>query len=587
MLVRELMISSILIFSKKKYKYDKEWLLANKNFDLDDVITIYTSLKEIHNEKFKKVNLHSKDQILEIKEQAKFMYNGNNFDKDFLDFMPSVYFCQYFELFVDEPVSQFEVVTNESQEIFLKTFCKNLLNLFIIKKSDFQKHPGHEAFIENFSITAGPDENSSFKDIGYYNETRSHPLINFKDDRIFLPVSFILAEAIYESPFYWMMKDPKYKEKCSKNRGDTGESIVFEYLSKVFRGNAYRRVLLESKKGHTDTDIDVLCILGNKALCVQVKSQKLREISRRGDDKTLKDDFKKAVQDAYEQGWIARKKILDKSSRFFDENRNEIKLPQIDEVYIAILTTENYPSLTHQVHLMLNLHEGSHSPLVMTIFDLELVTHYLPDPYEFLYYVRQRISLINYFYGNEEIVFLSHHLIKKLWKDPKCPFRFVLNQDLSQIINRNYVPLREGINVSDKGDVIKSRWKNDEFDKLCAQIKKISSEKTTDIIFHLYDLSVDARSTLVKGMKTSRSNTKKDGKFHDFSLPPDYNYTPHFEISYFSSETNSLEEVKRQLLTLCTIRKYRSRGDFWLGLGSIKDSSNMIDLLIYEYQPWE
>ena len=575
-------------FLKKKYRYDKKWLATNKKFKFDEVTVIYKELKKMLSEKFKKVNLYLKSKIPEIKENAKAKYDGNNFEKDFLKFIQMIEFHQYSDLFIDESVLKFTPGTDEHRDASRKTFCKNLLNLFVVKKSDLQKYSGGEAFIKNFSITAGPNVNSSFKDINSYNITKSHPLIEFDDDRMLLPVSFILAEAIYESPFYWMMKDRNYSEEYRKHRGNAGEDIVFEYLSKVFKKNTYRRILVKSNKGRTDTDIDVLCVLGNKALCVQVKSQKLREISRKGDDEALKSDFKKAVQAAYEQAWVAREKILDRSSKFFDENGSAIKLPEIiNEVYMAIITTENYPSLTPQAHfLMLNLHENSPSPLAMTIFDLELVTHYLTDPYDFLYYIRQRISLINYFHGTEEIVFLSYHLTNKLWKDPKYLLH-PLDQNLSQIIHRNYIPLREGVNVSDKGDVIKSRWKDDKFDKLCTQIKKISSEKTTDIVFHLYDLSGNARSGLVKNMEMVKNKTKKDGRFHDFSIPPDNNYTPRFGISYFSSETNSLEEVGRRLLTLCKIGKYRSRGDFWLGFGSIKDSPNMIDFLIYDYQPWE
>lgn len=43
-------------FLKRKYKYDKEWLIENKQFDFDEVIEITFELKKIHQEKLKKVN---------------------------------------------------------------------------------------------------------------------------------------------------------------------------------------------------------------------------------------------------------------------------------------------------------------------------------------------------------------------------------------------------------------------------------------------------------------------------------------------------------------------------------------------------
>src|SRR5690606_31677226 len=102
-----------------------------------------------------------------------------------------------------------------------------------------------------------------------------------------------------------------------------------------------------------ETDIDVLCVLGNKALCVQVKSKKMTLLARRGDVDQLAKDFKGAIQDAYDQGIVSRSNILNKDAKFTDENGENIDLSNIDEVYMMGLTTENYPSLVHQIHSML------------------------------------------------------------------------------------------------------------------------------------------------------------------------------------------------------------------------------------------
>ena len=44
-------------FLEKKYKYDKDWLRQNKKFDLTDTILFVTSIKNILQNKSKKVNL--------------------------------------------------------------------------------------------------------------------------------------------------------------------------------------------------------------------------------------------------------------------------------------------------------------------------------------------------------------------------------------------------------------------------------------------------------------------------------------------------------------------------------------------------
>src|SRR5690606_32819153 len=119
------------------------------------------------------------------------------------------------------------------------------------------------------------------------------------------------------------------------------------------------------------------------------------------------------------------------------------------------LTTENYPSLVHQVHMMLDKEEKGPTPLFISIFDLELLAHYLPDPYDFLYYVRQRISLIDYFHAAEELVFLGYHLRRKLWKLEGYDGG-MLDTDFGANIDRNYYPHKTGLShlVSEKNDPI-------------------------------------------------------------------------------------------------------------------------------------
>ncbi len=70
-----------------------------------------------------------------------------------------------------------------------------------------------------------------------------------------------------------------------------------------------------------------------------------------------------------------------------------------------------------------------------------MLTFYLNDPYDFLYYIRQRTSLAEYFRADEEMVYLGYHLDKKLWKDPRYDM-VIINNDFGQIIDRNYYPLK-------------------------------------------------------------------------------------------------------------------------------------------------
>ena len=577
-------------FLEKKYKYDKQWILEKKNFHIKKTKKIVTQVKHILQEKSKKIRLYDlKDKLPQIIEENKKKNPDEDWEKHVKDILPVMELHQYVELFFAHTIEEKVLSMAEIREEGWKSFYKGLIELFIIRKADFDTHTEIDSFLNNFSVSFENNLNSQFQCIGNFNFINAKPIIQLDEERYFVPITFLLFEAVYESPFYWMwLEDNSYRDELAKHRGMTGEEIAYDFLSKVFGNNkTFKSVKITSKKGQDDTDIDVLCILGSKALCVQIKSKKLTELSRIGNDEQLQKDFQGAVQDAYNQGLVSRQKILDRNAQFFDESGNKLQLSEeIDEVYILGITIENYPSLTHQAHIMLDKKEDEPFPIFLTIFDLELVSHYLNDPYDFMYYIRQRTALMDYFKADEEIVLLGYHLEQKLWKNPKCDM-FVIDTDFGQLIDRNYYPLKAGLEVSDDGDAIKKRWRDEKFDQLCNELKNLNEAKITDILFYLFDWSGDARKSLVDFIVSTKQKSLDDNKIHNFSMPPDNSYSPRVGVTYFSLNSDDMEELRKRLLTLCQARKYKSKGDVWIGFGSLASSSNMIDVVAFNDQNWE
>ena len=576
-------------FLERKYKYDQKWLLENKNFDIGKSKDIPIQIKNILQERSQKVRLYNlKEKMPQVIEEMKTKNPNEDWEKHAKEMLPMMELHQYVELFFDTQSDEEKLSMDNIREEGWKSFYKGLIELFIIRKTDFDKNSDIDSFLENFSVIPQKDFNSQFRGIGNFNWFNAKPVIQLDEEKYFVPISFSVFEAAYESPFYWMWEDKTYRDTLGENRGKTGEEITYDFLSQVFGENrTFKSVKITTQKGKDDTDIDVLCVLGSKALCVQVKSKKLTELSRTGNDEQLQKDFQGAVQDAYKQGLISLQKILDRSAKFLDEKGKEIQLSEeIDDVYIMGITTENFPSLTHQSHVMLDKKDNEPFPIFSTIFDLELMVHYLNDPYDFLYYIKQRISLMDYFKADEEMVFLGYHLDQKLWKIPKSD-GVAIDTDFGQLIDRNYYPLKAGLEVSDEGDAIKNRWKNANFDKLCDQLKTLDEPKITDIVFHLLDWSGEARKNLVDFIIQTKQKTLQDGRFHNFSMPPDDSYSPRVGVTYISLNSDDSRELRKRLLTLCQARKYKSKGDVWIGFGSLKSSTEMIDAVVFNNQEWE
>lgn len=571
-------------FMNKKYIYDDNWLIKNKGFGINDITRILLKIRSILNDKSQKVNLLDSQKLMTA--IRKMPSNSDSVNQVIIG---ALKIWQYLELFFD--VDQHPEIENieDIYQIPPKLFYHNLVDLFCIRKTDFIDAAVFDSFIENFSVSFGNYHNKEFNSIGDYNIIYSKPIIKLEEDRFFVPVLFLLYKAVYESPFYWMFDDADYHAKSLDNRGKVGEEITFDFLKEVFGSKStYKSVKVKTyeteystKRLKDITDIDVLCFLGNKALCVQVKSKRLTELSRRGNDDRLKKDFKEAVQDAYEQGLKVRKCLLTNDMRFYDEYNYEITIPNnIKDVYLLCVIMENYPALTHQTNIMLEIKNKDTSPLVLTVFDLELLVHYLSDPYDFLYYVKQRTSLLDYFYAEEEMIFLGYHLQEKLWKYEESDITLITN-DFGERIVQDYTAKRSNMKIEDNEPEFKTISGNDKFSQLCRELKNIQSSEIAEIIFSLLDFNSDTREELIELIFKSKDMTKADGSSHNFTQGFGETDSLNLGITYFSYNSNNSVNLKKSLSNFCQIKKNKHNAKKWIGLGSFKNSKNLIDVAYF------
>jgi hypothetical protein len=222
----------------------------------------------------------------------------------------------------------------------------------------------------------------------------------------------------------------------------------------------------------------------------------------------------------------------------------------------------------------------------MSFFDLEVVAHYLNNPYDFLYYINQRITLSENIIAENELIFLSYHLQKKLALDNGMSF-LAVDSSLGGDIDRDYYPLKMGLKVNDKNNRIKQRWRSLEFEELCNCITQIGAPYVTDIIFSLYDWDGKTREDIVKHITNCKQETKKDGKQHDRTLVSNLYGGSRSGLTFHSFGFDDIGFQKDKWIYHCRARKYHSKADSWIGLASIPESKQMVDLVVYNNQPWE
>ncbi len=375
----------------KKYKYDEEWLLANRGFSLSEPFEYFTNVKNLVNTKLN---------------SSVFKGKKKNDANDLL--FPFTF-------------------TYEELTLGKKSFA-NITSCFIIE----------------LNKTA----NSQLINIGDFNEFQVKPIIKIGENKYFIPMPFYLAEAIYESPFYWMIGDEKYVSSCLKHRGDVGEEIVYNLFLKIFgASNTFKGVKIKENKTKTIAEIDVCAKHGNALIAVQIKSKKLTSISKQGDIDKIKDDFKKAVEDAYLQGVECEKAVSNAKNLIFTTDETK----EIQEVFTSIEDTlticivlDTYPSLAHSSHILLyDKYEGS--TICFTVFDLEVICRYLNTPEKLIDYFSKRINNCRHYYSENELCFLGFYLDHDLKKHDKYN-RVMIDDSYGSKIDRIYYPEISGYN---------------------------------------------------------------------------------------------------------------------------------------------
>jgi hypothetical protein len=363
-----------------KYKYDRDWIFKNKGFEVSSFSKFYDNIKNKLQEKL----------------------NSRSFRK--------------------------------------KKFDKNcIVDIFSLNEKEIVNNNSDFKFILNaLSIDIKLLNNQSFNNLGDFNVYSERPIIKIDKDVFYIPSCFAVSESMYESPFYWMQSDQKYLSKVQYNRGKVAEELTRNILTPLFgTDNIYHNLLINKTKNNQIGEIDILAIQDTRGIIFQIKSKKLTELSKNGNIESIKNDFVKAVENAYDQGINCRKYLENyKDYKFPQENEIFInRISGITEYNIVTIVLDDYPAITHQVHIFLG-HKASELPVAINIFDLEILAKYLPKAELFIDYISRRTKYSKFYKAENEIGYLGFHLKKGL--NNPGGYHIALDESWAQSIDIQY-----------------------------------------------------------------------------------------------------------------------------------------------------
>ncbi len=368
--------------------------------------------------------------------------------------------------------------------------------------------------LTTFAVSDG-GRNKDFNAVHDFNVANAWPLIRIADDEYILFQIYSLAQALYESPFYWMGADKVYVSAAMRHRGLFTEEFAAERLALIFGSDkVYSNVDIFESKGKKVGEIDVLVLFGNRAIVLQAKSKRLTLEARRGNDGQIRDDFKKSIQDSCDQAYACARLLGNASYALKDANSKEISIPlTIKEVYVLCVISDHYPALSFQTRQFLKFEatKTMPPPFVLDVFTLDAITEMLDSPLQLLSYVDRRTKYFGKLMASHELTILSYHLKRNLWFNEEHDM-VMLDDDISMDLDLSMLVRRDDVPGKRTPDGILTRFAATTVGRFVKEIEARPDPATIDLGYMLLTLSEETVVNVSKGIDELAKRALRDGK---------------------------------------------------------------------------
>lgn len=420
-----------------------------------------------------------------------------------------------------------------------------------------------ERVLAAFAVPDG-ERNKGFAALHDFNIANASPLLRRGDTFILFHI-YSLVEALYEAPFYWMGADKRYVDTAMRHRGQFTEEFSADRLAVVFgKERVHSNVDIFASKATKVGEIDVLVIFGNRAIVLQAKSKRLTLEARKGNDLQIKDDFKKSVQDSYDQGLSCAKLLLDRKHVVKDSQSREVVVPSaLKEVYVLCVVSDHYPALSFQARQFLKSEsiDAIPPPFVLDVFTLDAMTEMLDSPLHLLSYVDRRVKYSDKLMASHELTILSYHLKQNLWLSDEHDL-VLLEDDISTDLDLAMLVRRDNIQGKRTPDGILTRTANTTLGGFVRQIESRPDPGTIDLGFVLLTINEDTLNEVSKAVDTFTAMSQADGKSHDITVglgAGDTGLTIH-------CNSEPVDTAGPRLEAHCKLRKYTQKAQTWFGV---------------------
>ena len=541
-------------YVKKRYVDDVLWLEENKGYYIDAFCDIVCRIKQTISEKDRKFRMLSLPETLDERMKSK--------PEGMIE-----------EMFVKQ-LTMWQFFYSDEERLTLEEYCDRLKSAISFEKKDIAGLEKSDDYLRLFCLEPTKACNAECKEPGDYSILMSKPIIATGEDQYVVLEMHQLFKSLYDVPGYWLKGVLNTHKKMGKHVGDFSESQTQKVLKKVFREHCYSNIVV--KQGKKDlTDIDVLCVWRNYGLCFQIKSKGLRLSSKQGDIETILSDFSKSFQSAYNQGLKCREALINQNNYTFvkKETGEVVTMPKLRDVYIICETSDEYPSLTHQMSVMLDRKDTDPKTMAINLFDIDIMAKYLNKPYYFVHYVGNRLKNSDVMRSDVETNYLSAYTHNRLCLEGMNYDSYMFDNSFAKELDAELMPQYEKMVEEVKVD--NRRWRDETFDTLIEEMDATGQEEICEVILEMLNIGENDVKAVGKRLRDGLAHKKDD------RLRYDSFHNSKFGFTFIVMPKDEPDLIKRVTQRLAIVEMENHHARNWIGIAHIQESDNMVDALVY------
>jgi hypothetical protein len=507
-------------FAPLKYSADEDWLVSNRGFTIAQASTVGKAVLALQQERLTELHHSLRSGVPER-----------------FTFLPGFTFT------VEDVLES----TGESE-----ASVSNVLNAFSF---------------------ADGDRNDTFRALNDFNLANAQPILHGADGTYILFQAYSFYEALYESPFYWMLQDASYKDIAFTHRGEFTEKFSYGRLTRVFgEKHTYANVILKENAATTAGEIDNLVLFGNRAIVVQAKSKRLTLEARKGNDGAIQKDFSASISDSYQQALDCALHLLRGDKQMVDGSGKRIAVPKLNKIYLLCLVSDHYPALSFQVGQFLAplISTEIPAPFVTDIFTLDVMTEMLESPLHFLSYIDRRTGYGERIFAGHELTILGYHLGSNLWLSSNTDVIY-LTDDVASSLDAAMAVRRDGVPGDSTPRGILTVTKGTAFERLVSQIDRDPRGDLVDLGFMLLQMSGESAAQLSQGIAFATQRARETHNVHDVTMGSgkDTGITIH-------SSYDPMHEGMQRLQVHVLAKKYQQKAPSWFGVVLHPDDESVL-----------